>query len=318
MGENKETRDFNVYYLNFSKVYEMAMIINNHTLKSYQKEKEVSNEVLLSHSSRFNGLTGNGFLSSVKASISSDYSKKHTTNSKVVESIEVQTTKSTLLRRILSYCKEVKPTDSMKEGDLLKLDNVKLQLLNEESSRQLLILKKDALKGLQIEGIELNNLVSSVLQDYSYVLVGSTTCEESSTSCVEKNILIKIPMESQAEFESKYKIDDILIGKVSIIGIYKGKVDSKKITANTFSYFQEIGKTENNQPDKRIKHSDSCVEKIETLEDNSEKNSEECYDYIDVLAIVQDINFKEIPSLVKLHWWNRLGLWLSGVGKKNG
>ena len=33
--EKKKSRDFNIYYLNFSKVYEIAMIINNVIPVSY-------------------------------------------------------------------------------------------------------------------------------------------------------------------------------------------------------------------------------------------------------------------------------------------
>lgn len=52
-------------------------------------------------------------------------------------------------------------------------------------------------------------------------------------------IIIKIPMEIQSEFENKYNINDLLIGHVSIVGIYKGIVKEEFITSNTFTYFQE-------------------------------------------------------------------------------
>lgn len=308
MGENKEIKDFNIYYLNFSKVYEMAMIINNQIVKSLQKEKGTSDENSYSFTSEIGASAGDGFLTSVKSSISSDYSEKHTTNSKVVESIEVQTTKSTLLRRILTYCKSSKTiTADVNEGDLIKLDNVKLQLLDEESLRQFLVLKRDALKGLRVEGMEVNNIVSSMLQDYSYVLVGKLENEEN-----KNDILIKIPMESQAEFENKYKVDDILIGKVSIIGIYKGKVNEETITANTFSFFRERGEEEAAEHQDRVIKSNTSGNKK-----NNINKQYGVYDYLDVFAIIQDVNFKEITQpQIKLRWWNRFGLWLAGVGRK--
>lgn len=43
-------------------------------------------------------------------------------------------------------------------------------------------------------------------------------------------IVIKIPMELENEFESNYNIDDITIGRVSIIGVYKGIVEEEKTT----------------------------------------------------------------------------------------
>ena len=247
--ENQErTNDFNIYYMNFTKVYEMAMIINNQIVKSFQKEKGITEETAYSRKGGLDLSIGDSLLSSVKSAISSDFTDKHITNYKVIESIEVQTTKSTLLRRILYFCKLTHSISSeVKEGDLIKLDNVQLRLHDEESLRQFLILKRDALKGLRVEGMDINNLVSSMLQDYSYVLVGSIVGDST-----EKDVLIKIPMEAQAEFENKYKVDDVLIGKVSIIGIYKGVVKEETITANTFSFFRDRGEEEQKKNLKRI------------------------------------------------------------------
>lgn len=302
------TNDFNVYYLNFSKVYEMAMIINNQIVKSFQKEKGITEETVYARKAGLDFSVGDSLLSSVKSAISSDFADKHITNSKVVESIEVQTTKSTLLRRILSYCKVTLSVSSdIKEGDLIKLDNVQLRLLDEESLRQFLILKRDALKGLRVEGMDVNNLVSSMLQDYSYVLVGSVSGETT-----ENDVMIKIPMEAQAEFENKYKVDDVLIGKVSIIGIYKGTVKEETITSNTFSFFRDKGEEEQTKAPKRIIQSSSN----EKITSGLKKEYGE-YNYIDVLAIIQNVNFKEVTTSIRLHWWNRLGLWLLKVGRKN-
>ena len=286
----------------------MAMIINNQIVKSFQKEKGISEETSYSRRMGLDISGGDGMLSFVKSALSSDFTDKHITNSKVVESIEVQTTKSTLLRRILSYCKFTDSISSeIKEGDLIKLDSVQLRLLDEDSLRQFLVLKRDALKGLRVEGMEVNNLVSSILQDYSYVLVGSTSDETT-----EKDILIKIPMEAQAEFENKYKVDDVLIGKVSIIGIYKGVVKEEIITSNTFSFFRDRGEEEQIKVSQRIIQSSSNEKNT-----SSHKKEYGEYNYIDVLAIIQDVNFEKVTTLVKLHWWNKLGLWLLKVGKKN-
>lgn len=298
------TNDFNIYYLNFSKVYEMAMIINNKIVKTYQKETGQSEEVAYSNNVGIDLSLGNDFLSSVKSSISSGDIERKITNARVVESIEIKTTKSILLRRILPFCKVIKNiTDDVKEGDLIKLENIQLQLFDEESLRQFLVLKRDALKGFRVEGMEVNNIVSSLLQDYSYVLIGY----------LEKNgrILIKIPMESQTEFENKYKVDDILIGKVSIVGIYKGKVSKETITASTFSFFQDKG---SNNTQKRIIKSNNHNTEVDL---RSIEYLEEDYNYLDVLAIIQDVAFEKEDLPPNLHWWNKIGIWLAGIGRKN-
>ena len=48
-----------------------------------------------------------------------------------------------------------------------------------------------------------------MLQDYSYTLRGKVFSADMMTSTDE--IVIKIPMEIQSEFENKYSIDDLLI-----------------------------------------------------------------------------------------------------------
>lgn len=74
-----------------------------------------------------------------------------------------------------------------------------------------------------------------MLQDYTYVLCGAVENKDS------PQIIIKIPLEMQPEFENKYSINDLLIGHVSIVGIYKGIVTEDNIVSNTFNYFQDEG-----------------------------------------------------------------------------
>ena len=137
--------------------------------------------------------------------------------SKVVESLDVKTTKSILLRRVIDQCAPVSLMNNSVEGDLVKVDRVKLELLNEDNLRQFLILRRDAFKGLQVEGLDVNNLMRSMLHDYAYILKGRVFDEK--TEGYVSEIIIKIPMEVQSEFENKYSINDLLIGHVSIVGI---------------------------------------------------------------------------------------------------
>lgn len=170
--EKKKSRDFNIYYLNFSKVYEIAMMINNVILTKIETDKSSSFEEQYGFTSSISAQGTKQFLDGIKASISADARETSTSSSKVVESLDVKTTKSILLRRIIEQCASVTLLDNSVEGDLVKVDRVKLELLNEESLRQFLILRRDALKGMRVEGMEVNNLVSSMLQDYAYILKG--------------------------------------------------------------------------------------------------------------------------------------------------
>ncbi len=311
--DRAKSRDFNIYYLNFSKVYEIAMMINNVILTKIEKDHSSSFEAQYGFTSSISAQGTKDFLDGIKASISADAKETSTSSSKVVESLDVKTTKSILLRRVIDQCASVAMLDESTEGDLVKIDHVKLELLNEESLRQFLILRRDALKGMRVEGMEINNLVSSMLQDYAYILKGTVRTENTPDAVTE--IIIKIPMEIQSEFENKYSIDDLLIGHVSIVGIYKGIVSEDFITSNTFTYFQEAGERKEQQEAAERKvfksnsHPTSCDIGIQKSDDE--------YHFVDTLAIIQDVSFKlEATPAPKLHWWNRLGIWLSRLWRK--
>lgn len=311
--DRAKSRDFNIYYLNFSKVYEIAMMINNVILTKIEKDHSSSFEAQYGFTSSVSAQGTKDFLDGIKASISSDARESSTSSSKVVESLDVKTTKSILLRRVINQCATVTQLDSSAEGDLVKIDRVKLELLNEESLRQFLILRRDAFKGMRVEGMEVNNLISSMLQDYAYILKGTVYGVNTPKSVTE--FIIKIPMEIQSEFENKYNIDDLLIGHVSIVGIYKGFVSEDFITSNTFTYFQEAGAHKEKQATTSNKVIKSNTQPI-SRNVESPKNDDE-YHFVDTLAIIQDVSFKlEAKPAPKLRWWNRFGIWLSKLGRK--
>ena len=196
------------------------------------------------------------------------------------------------------------------EGGLIKIDNIKLKILNEENLRQILMLRKDALKGFRVEGMEINNIVSSILQDYSYVLYGQLPSGE--------EVIIKIPMETENEFENKYRVDDLLIGHVSIIGVYKGSVTESFITSNTFNYMAAMGGGQQIEPEKKVFPSSIPKTEILATLPKSKTNGDKGYSFIDVIAIVQDVTFYSLPveeTIVNLPWYKRL--WNRLRGRNN-
>lgn len=310
MENSNRSRDFNIYYLNVGKVYEIAMIINNVVVTKIERDNTtgVTEDVSLSSSVAAEG--ANTLLTGIKASIGSEIKESSYSSQKVVESLDVKTTKSILLRSILEKCSPVRGFKNANEGDLVKIDGVKLELFDEESLRQFLVLRRDALKGMRVEGMEVNNLIASMLQDYAYVLKGTIQSEAESTI----EILIKIPMDVKPEFESQYSIDDLLIGHVSIVGIYKGLVSKGFVSSSTFSYWRDAESRKNDsvETSKIIK---SNTQPERPLDDSP--NAELQYHFIDTLAIIQDVAFYyEKPIKKKLHWWNRIGIWLTKLGRK--
>lgn len=96
--EKKKSHDFNIYYLNFSKVYEIAMMINNVILTKIERDKSYSFEEQYGFTSSVSAKGTKQFLDGIKASISAETKETATSSSKVVESLDVKTTKSILLR----------------------------------------------------------------------------------------------------------------------------------------------------------------------------------------------------------------------------
>lgn len=308
--EQKKSTDFNIYYINFTKVYEIAMMINNVILTKIENDRTKSFEEQYGFTSSISAQGTKKFLDGIKASISVDAKETSFSSSRVVETLDVKTTKSILLRRVIEQCAHVSTFNECFEGDLVKVDNVKLELLDEESLRQFLILRRDALKGLRVEGMELNNLVGSMLQDYAYILKGKVFDDAIKNDISE--IIIKIPLEMQTEFENQYSINDLLIGHVSIVGIYKGIVEEGFISSNTFTFFQEIGMRQNQNAESTSKVIKSATPLV-TIRRSSAKVNDE-FHFVDTLAIIQDVTFKlEVSPSPRLHWWNKLGILLSNL-----
>lgn len=311
--DKEKSKDFNIYYLNFSKVYEIAMMINNVILTKIERDNSYEYSEEVGFTSSFSAQGTKQFLEGIKASISADAKETSYSSLKVVESLDVKTTKSILLRRVIDKCFVISDFSTATEGDLIKIDNVKLNLVDEESLRQFLILRRDALKGMRVDGLEINNLIASMLQDYAYLLKGVISVNNDNNCTPET--LIKIPMDVKSEFESQYSIDDLLIGHVSIIGIYKGVINKSFVSSSTFSYLREAGSKQKVNSAETAK----IIKSNSPMEDNSirEETSDSQYHFIDILAIIQDVAFDyKKPVERKIHWWNRLGLWLSKLGRK--
>lgn len=247
----KEYESFNLYYMNLNKVYEISMMINNVVVSSYEKETGNVTTKKKYKKSSLEGKIDSEYLASIKSILETGSSKEKTSSSKVVEKLDVKTTKSILLKMIKNKASVINNLDECKEGELVLLKNVKLSILDKRNLRQMLILKRDALKGIQVEGIEINNIISSMIKDYSYILSGITRKEKGN-----QQFVIKIPFEIENEFENNYNVDDIILGNVSVIGIYKNKNKIEDIANNTLNYFSNNDfTTQNNNQSKFTKSS---------------------------------------------------------------
>lgn len=275
---------FNIYYINFPKVYEIKMMLSNviSTGGEFTKENSEGTDI------DYKGKLGVKFLNMFNTEFNAGRKNSKSDTQKVLETFEIKTTKSVILNEILERSKNISDFENIKEGELIKIDNISLSLENESELRMVKLVTNGSLKGVTVpgmDGMDFNNFFNSLIKDYSYKLKGKS---------INNNVemLIKIPLTFESEFENSYSVDDLFIGKVSLVGLYKGKIKIDKLR-NSFQFFQEWSNAQNtNDVSELIQDSQYKDEepKIDPFNFKSSADKTKNYHYIDLLAIIQNID----------------------------
>lgn len=281
---------FNIFYLNFSKVYETKMLINNLVSEKITTEK--------SYNTKSNNEIGfsNEIFSLNHADSEGEYFK-------LTETLKVKEAKSVVLRDILKRCITIKNINEINEGDLVLINDVNIEFFDdEETERMLSLLPKDSLRGMNVEGFDVSNFILKYFNDSAYHL----KCKFGG-----KELVFKIPMESNTEFESKYSINDLLIGKLSIIGIYKGNISEIDFKRSNFLTALEQNNTSQNSTNPNIVQSNE--ENTGNVSNNKSNNKN--LSYIDIFAIIQNINFKD-ESENDSSFWSKMVSAIKSIFKR--
>lgn len=268
---------FNIYYLNFTKVYEIKMMMSNVITLDGSIETEQTD----TSDEAIQAKMGARFLNFFNTDVGSDIRSGSSDSHKILENFKVTMTKSHILNEVMEKSTQVENLNSMSEGQLVRIDNVCLTLENETELRTVKMFTNGAFKGMHLPeagGLDINNLFNSIFKDYSYKLKGSIQGSED-------KILIKIPFTFESEFENLYNVDDLFIGHVSVLGIYKGKVKMDSLK-NSFEFFQGLEEGQQNiiAPEVHNSQHENHSESISTKNDD-----ENDYHYIDLLTIIQMI-----------------------------
>lgn len=280
---------FNVYYLNFSKVYEIKMMLSN-VIKTDESVETDQGDTL---NADLQAKMGTKFLKLFNAEVGADVKSGSTDSQKVLENFKVTMTKSLILSEVMDKCKTIVDFSCLTEGQLVRIDNVSLSLENEMELRTVKIFSNGSFKGMRLPeagGLDVNNLFNSMFKDYSYKLQGEIKDSN-------EKVLIKIPLTFENEFENLYNVDDLFIGNVSLIGIYKGKTKISGLK-NSFDFFQELGNASNADLDNEVHNSQYTTPSVIKLKS---EDDDEDYNYIDLLAIIQlikseDADVKDKPK----------------------
>lgn len=270
---------FNIYYINFSKVFEIAMLINNKIKTNIELSTKV--EEMTKNSNKLSGNIGNKLLN-FNSEVGSEDSNIISNEYKEIQ--EVKNTNSIYLRYILNYCKEINTFASLNNGDLVKINDVKMKIVNNEEILQANSLISGVFNGNtlstnadgQMLNLNLNSLTNMILKDYKYFL----QCGISNTN---EKFYIAIPMKAEKEFENDYSIYDLEIATVNIVGIYRtGEYNIKNQT--TLSKLQELGNNSSIDEEEIKSSSKKNTESNDRLTDGA---------YVDIIAIIQDLSFIE-------------------------
>lgn len=283
---NSPNHLFNLFYLNTSKAHEIAMLIDNKIMKTIEKE-QISEELLRHNTSIFVGK---------KDSLASEmgYSLEDSSKKRVYENFDVKTTKSIMLRKIYETALNNK-NESLEIGDLAIFDNIELQQRNIDDTIMILnVLQDSKIKNQGNDDLEinLNKMMEKMLNDFTIDYIFSYKWKENE----EKKYLIQLPYKSSENFENGYQHNDLQLGKLSLIGIYRGEIDFSKRDSVSSKFLEIMTKSYNNSNSHK-------VDKTEKMKLSYEETKTEEYQFdfnhqklkgkfclIDVIAVIQELN----------------------------
>lgn len=188
----------------------------------------------------------------------------------------------------------------LKIGDLVLFKNIELQQRNLDDTVMILnILQDMKFKNQGNENVEINvgkmmeKMLDDFTIDYTFVCPRHTQNADDST----EQFIIQIPYKASNNFENGYHHNDLQLGKLSIIGIYRGNIDfsqresisSKFLDVISMEYKQN-GST-NNEPIVEMKMSSHNTQSNSNPFDFEHEKLMEKINLIDVIAIIQELNF---------------------------
>lgn len=280
---------FNIFYLNTSKAHEIAMLIDNKIMKSIEKEQTTEERLQQSNTLSL----GSKDKTSVNAGITFENNYKN----RVFESFDVKSTKSIMLRKIYESISNNHSAE-LQVGSIRVFENVELQQANVDDTVMILNILQDSKihnQGNDNVEININKMMDKMLDDFT---IDYTFNYESIQGKSSQKYIIQLPYKTNDNFENGYQHNDLQLGKLSIIGIYRGNIDFSKRQSisskflDMFSKSYNQGNTNNNQSiDNGMKLScDFSTKKDEIEFDFHHKKLNEQLHLIDVIAIIQELS----------------------------
>jgi len=282
---------FNLFYINIPKVHEIEMLIDNRIKTRIENEEML--EKIHEHTNSFD------IGKSKKISAGLGHSKKDSTKKRISENFNVEVTKSTMLRKIYEKAYEVKLDEEvsvdLELGDLVMFKNIELQQRNVDDAIMLLSIFQDS--KIQNQGnekieVNLNEMMEKILDDFTVDYTFTTQKDIND----ERQYIIQLPYKSIENFVSGYRHNDLQLGKLSLIGIYRGNIDFSEKDSTTSKFLELMAESFNSDARQSanpiMKTSNSIKEQSDIPFEFNYKKLEDKLHLIDVIAIVQELNLK--------------------------
>lgn len=284
---------FNIYYINQEKASEISMLFDNEIVEKITRIKNTELTIDGDADVNTEATTKIPIIGQYFPSLDLKGNLTHDRSNRVEDTVKVVSSKSTILKPLYEKAKEVRRLDDSKVGNLVKIKDVFLSVANSKDVLAIKALMSGLLSKVPVEGlgnIDLTSLMEVMFKGSAYVLCGKLPHRFGN----DEHMMLKIPMSAENEMESQYSISDIEIGKVTVIGIYRGEFTKSVVESkiNRLLALNEAGKENRDQIttdyDDGIDIEDGVREEDKKNISNSSGNSK--VHYIDVISIIQEIN----------------------------
>lgn len=285
---------FNIYYINNEKASEISMLFDNEIVEKITRIKNTELVLAGDADAKTSSASKIPVIGQYLPSVDLNGNLSHNRSNRVEDTVKVVSSKSTILRPIYEKAKEVRRLDDSKVGNLIKIKDVYLTVVNSDDVMATKALMSGLLSQVPVEGIgnmNFTSLMEVMFKGSAYVLCG----ELPHRFGTNEHMMLKIPMSAENEMESQYSISDIELGKVTVLGIYRGEFErcdvERKI--NRMMALSDSNKKNQEQPT-NIRDNGMDIEDGVREEDKKDipvsSVAQGKVHYIDVIAIIQDLN----------------------------
>ena len=285
---------FNIYYINNEKASEISMLFDNEIVEKITRIKNTELVLAGDADAKTSAASKIPVIGQYLPSVDLNGNLSHNRSNRVEDTVKVVSSKSTILRPIYEKAKEVRRLDESKVGNLIKIKDVYLTVVNSDDVMATKALMSGLLSQVPVEGIgnmNFTSLMEVMFKGSAYVLCG----ELPHRFGTNEHMMLKIPMSAENEMESQYSISDIELGKVTVLGIYRGEFERSDIERkiNRMMALNDSNKKKQEQP---TNIRDNGIDIEDGVQEEDKKDipissvAQGKVHYIDVIAIIQDLN----------------------------